>query len=68
VPYSAGNRGLPVVEDHGIDPNQQRFRLRLLDAGDGRFEVLRRDDINHQIFRNNPATDPPQALQCVFRG
>jgi hypothetical protein len=42
-----GDHSLSVVVDQGIDHNQQRFRLRLFDAGEGRFEVLPRDNINH---------------------
>ena len=57
--YSAGNRrraanGPPVEEDQGIDENHQRFRPRLLNAGEGRFEVLPRDDINHHQLKPEP--------------
>jgi hypothetical protein len=59
--YSAGNRrraakaitAFPFEEDQGIDENHQRFRPRLLNAGEGRFEVLR-DDINHHQLKPEP--------------
>jgi len=36
-----GDHGLSVVVDQGLDENHQRFRPRLLNAGEGRFIVTR---------------------------